>query len=105
MADKTGIPLALSYSYPEITLSKPLKEVSVDYGGETPYVLSNANIGGEKQTLSNEYIANATNAARVATWVNSVLINRKTISGEFRADPRLELYDIVRVEDRYSRSN
>ena len=28
---------------------------------------------------------------------------RKTVSGEFRADPRLELYDIVRVEDRYSR--
>ena len=29
--------------------------------------------------------------------------NRKTISGEFRADPRLDLYDIVRVEDRYGR--
>lgn len=103
LADTTGIPLALSYSHPEITLSKPLKEVSVNYGGETPYILNNVNASGEKQTLTNEYIANATNALRVATWVSDVLKNRKIISGEFRADPRLDLYDIVRVEDRYGR--
>ena len=102
LADTTGIPLGLSYSYPEITLSKPLGEVSVDYTGETPYVLS-MGISGERQTLLNEYIADATNAARVAKWVSDILKNRKTISGEFRADPRLDLYDIVRVEDRYSR--
>ena len=102
LADTTGIPLALSYSFPEITLSKPLGEVSVDYGGDNPYVLS-VSAGGERQTLSNEYIANETNAIRVAGWVRNILKNRKTISGEFRADPRLDLYDIVRVEDRYSR--
>ena len=102
LANTTGIPLALSYSFPEITLSKPLGEVSVDYGGDTPYVLS-VSAGGERQTLSNEYIANETNAIRVAGWVRNILKNRKTISGEFRADPRLDLYDIVRVEDRYSR--
>ena len=102
LANTTGIPLALSYSYPEITLSKPLGEVSVDYGGDNPYVLS-VTTGGERQTLSNEYIANETNAIRVAGWVRNILKNRKTISGEFRADPRLDLYDIVRVEDRYSR--
>lgn len=101
LADTTGIPLALSYSYPEITLSKPLKDVSVDYGGESPFTF-NEGANGETQTLANEYIANATNAERVATWVYDVLKNRKTISGEFRADPRLDLYDIVRVEDRYS---
>ena len=102
MGDMTGIPLALSYSYPEITLSKPLKEVSVDYGGETPYIL-NVNASGERQTLSNEYIANEENAAFVAKLVKSVLGYRRTIKGEFRADPRLELYDVVRVEDRYGR--
>ena len=102
LGDTTGIPLALSYSYPEISLSKPLKEMAVDYGGEDPYVLT-VNASGEQQTLSNEYIANATNAARVAQWVSGILKNRKTISGEFRADPRLDLYDIVRVEDRYYR--
>ena len=102
MGVTTGIPLALSYSYPEITLSKPLKEVSVDYRGDTPYLLT-VSTNGETQSLTNEYIADATNAARVANWISSILRNRKTISGEFRADPRLDLYDIVRVEDRYSR--
>lgn len=102
LGNTTGIPLALSYSYPEITLSKPLKEVSVDYVGETPYLL-NVGASGETQSLTNEYIANATNAERVAKWVSDILKNRKTISGEFRADPRLDLYDIVQVEDRYSR--
>ncbi len=103
LADTTGIPLALSYSYPEITLSKPLKEVSVDYGGESPYVFNNVGASGEKQTLANEYIATQQNAIRVAKEVSDILKNRKTISGEFRADPRLDLYDIVRVEDRYGR--
>lgn len=104
LADTTGIPLALSYSYPELTLSKPLKEVSVDYGGESPYVFNNnVSASGEKQTLANEYIATQENAEKAAKWVSDILKNRKTISGEFRADPRLDLYDIVRVEDRYSR--
>ena len=102
VADKTGIPLSLSFAYPDITLSKPLKDVSVDYGGENPY-LFNVSASGERQTLQNEYIANETNAIRVASWVANILKTRKTVSGEFRADPRLELYDIVRVEDRYSR--
>lgn len=102
LADTTGIPLALSYSYPEITLSKPLKEVSVDYGSESPYVF-NVSASGERQTLANEYIVNQDNAEKVAVWVSDILKSRKTISGEFRADPRLDLYDIVKVEDRYSR--
>ena len=102
LADTSGIPLGLSFSYPEISLAKPLKEVSVDYRGEAPYILS-VGASGETQTLMNEYIADATNAARVAAWVSGILKNRKTISGEFRADPRLDLYDIVRVEDRYGR--
>ena len=102
VGEKTGIPLALSYTYPEISLSKPLKEVAVDFTGEAPYVL-NIGASGERQTLINEYIKDETNAARVAVWVGDILKNRKTISGEFRADPRMDLYDIVRVEDRYGR--
>lgn len=96
------IPLALSYTYPEIALSKPLKEVSVDYGGTSSYLLSVAQ-SGERQTLSNDFIDNEENAQTVAEWVSRILKTRKTVSGEFRADPRLDLYDIVRVEDRYGR--
>lgn len=102
VGETTGIPLSLSYTYPEISLSKPLKAVIVDYAGEIPFTLD---IGenGEQQTLLNEYIASKENATQVAVWVGDILKNRKTISGEFRADPRMDLYDIVRVEDRYGR--
>ena len=102
------IPLALSYSYPEITLSKPLKSVSVDYGAKDAngdsvlynYPVANA---GEVQSVDNDYIYNATQAALVAQWVANILKTRKTISGNFRSDPRLDLYDIVKVEDKYGR--
>lgn len=103
LANTTGIPLSLSYTYPEITLSKPLKKVSVVGGGSISYVLDDVNASGERQTLVNGYIIDETNAEQVAEWVSSILKNRKTIRGEFRADPRLDLYDIVRVEDRYGR--
>lgn len=96
------IPLALSYTYPEITLSKPLKEVDVDYGGESSYLLSVAQ-SGERQTVTNNFIDSEENAVAVAAWVRDVLKNRKSISGEFRADPRLDLYDVVQIEDRYGR--
>ena len=96
------IPLSLSYSYPEITLSKPLKSVAIDYGGSSPYTLSVSN-NGEIQSLTNDYIYKVEVAQTVATWVSDILKNRKIISGEFRADPRLDLYDIVKVEDRYDR--
>lgn len=101
VADYT-IPLSLSYSYPEIALSKPLKEVSVDYGGTASYLLAVAQ-SGERQTLTNEFIKTEENAQTVAEWVRDVLKPRKTVSGEFRADPRLDLYDIVKVEDRYGK--
>ena len=96
------IPLSLSYSYPEISLSKPLKSVAIDYGGTSPYTLS-VSSNGEIQSLTNDYIYKLEVAQTVATWVSDILKNRKTISGEFRADPRLDLYDIVRIEDRYDR--
>lgn len=94
------IPLALSYSYPEVNLSKPLKEVSVDYGGENAFELVVSTVG-EKQTVANNYIYNEEYAANVAAWVRDVLKSRKIVSGEFRADPRLDLFDVVTVEDKY----
>ena len=102
------IPLALSYSYPEITLSKPLKKVVVDYGkvdgngNSVVHELSVAN-NGEIQTVTNDYIYTEEAAQAVAEWVSKALKTRKTVSGEFRADPRLDLYDVVKVEDRYGR--
>lgn len=91
---------ALSYSHPEITLSKPLKTVSVSYGGETPYEFTVSNVG-EKQTATNDFILTEGKASDVASWVSDILKSRKTVRGEFRADPRLDLFDVVVVESKY----
>ena len=95
------IPLALSYAHPEIELSKPLKNVSVSYGTDSTYVLPVGNTG-ETQTVSNSIVSSETQAANIATWVKNTLSTRKTVSGEYRADPRLDLFDVVVVQsDKY----
>jgi hypothetical protein len=35
-------------------------------------------------------------------WIKDCLKNRKTLSGEFRADPRLDALDKVTVENKYA---
>lgn len=97
---------ALSYSHPEITLTKPLKSVTVRYGTQATYTLP-VGSSGEDQTVENpmiyDYEAEETEqqAVDVAEWVRDTLAPRKIISGEFRADPRLDLYDIVLIESKY----
>jgi hypothetical protein len=92
---------ALSYSYPEVELSKPLRSVAVSYKDSiTPYVLEVSELG-EQQTVDNDYITSEEQAAEVAAWVRDMLEHRRNISGEFRADPRLDLFDVVQVETKY----
>lgn len=90
----------LSFAHPEISLSKPLKCVSVKYGEDTSYTLDAAS-SGETQTVENPLITTEAQAAMVAETVKAALVSRKTVSGEFRADPRLDLFDIVVVESKY----
>lgn len=94
------IPQSLSYSHPEITLSKPLKTVSVAYGADTPLELQVFD-NGETQTVENSFITEVEQAGLVSEWVRDILQSRKTVSGEFRADPRLDLYDVVSVESKF----
>jgi hypothetical protein len=95
------IPLTLSYSHPEIELSKPLKNVAVSYGENTYSFPENAGNAGEIQTISNPLISNREQANTIAEWVRDTLITRKTVSGEYRADPRLDVFDIVAVASKY----
>jgi hypothetical protein len=95
------IPLSLSYSHPEIELSKPLKNVSVSYGDDSQYVLPVGNIG-ETQTVSNPLVSNSSQAQKVGEWVEETLSTRKVVRGEYRADPRLDVFDVVVVQsDKY----
>jgi hypothetical protein len=94
------IPLSLSYSHPEVELSKPLKAVSVSYGESLTHELS-VSSSGETQTLTNDFITTEAQASHSAGLVRDTLQSRKKIKGEFRADPRLDLFDIVVVESKY----
>lgn len=94
------IPLNLSYSYPEMELLRPLKAVATTYGNnqtETYFFYTS----GETQTLTNEFISTSPQAREVSKWVCDSLRARQKISGEFRSDLRLDLYDVVSVKNKY----
>lgn len=79
-----------SYSNSELSLSKQLKAVDINSG---QYVLTVGTVG-ETQPVSNPLISDA-QAPAVAAWVAGILSKRKTLSGEFRSDPRLDALDLV----------
>lgn len=91
---------AVSYAHPETTLSKLMKDVSVRYGENKVHVLP-VNTTGETQTVDNTMIVTDKQAEVVSLRVKHALESRKTVSGEFRADPRLDVFDIVTVESKY----
>ena len=91
----------ISFSHPEFEISKPLKAVEVSYGAEEGYLLS-VNSTGEVQTVDNDFIQSLGDAQRVANATAEVLKGRKTISGEYRADPRMDALDVVTVESKYA---
>lgn len=100
--DDTGyvIPKKMSYTYPEIDFSRPIKNVSVTYygGATTVYPFSGS---GETQTLSNELITEKKQADAIAKWICDSLRTRQQVRGEYRGDPRLDLFDVVSVESKY----
>ena len=91
----------LSYSHPEFEISKPLKAVQVGYGENESLTLA-VNTVGEVQTVDNDFIQSQGDAQRVATATANILKGRKTISGEYRADPRLDALDTVVVESKFA---
>jgi hypothetical protein len=98
----TGYTIALSksYSYPKVELSRPLKEVSVTYsdGVKTYYSCGGT---GQVQTVDNNFIMGEAQATEVAEWVADALRGRRAISGDFRGDPRMDMFDVVQVENKY----
>lgn len=110
------IPLDLSYKYPEVTLSKPLKRLGLtihyrDFA-ETETYWYDVESDGDIITLDCPYFwqsISTLSTGDVIPYNLSYVVNRykqwwgyrTNVSGEFRADPRLELFDVVTVETKY----
>lgn len=88
----------VSWANAEYETSKPLKSVDVNDGMGTA---SNSTTG-EVQTMSNPLIQSSVVANTVAAWVKDTLKNRKTLSGEYRSDPRLDAPDKITVTNKYA---
>lgn len=91
----------VSYSHPEFEISKPLKAVEVSYGAGHSLTLP-VSTTGEVQTVYNDFVQTEEDARHVAEATAQLLKGRKTISGEFRADPRLDALDIVMVQSKFA---
>lgn len=91
----------VSYAHPEFTFTKPLKMVLVNDGMGT--AINSAH--GETQMVDNTLITGEVMAGRVAEWVRKTLASRKTVSGEYRADPSLDVFDKIAVESKYGANN
>ena len=101
-----------SYSKPEITLSKLIKQVIVkvytynrgDRGIEssTTEKISTVGVTGETITIDNPLITSENQAELLGAWVGNYLTNRMTLKSTGRADVRLDALDIVSNENDYN---
>lgn len=96
-----------SYQHPEVELAKPLRNVNIvqhfEYVFEPRTVVYNVNATGEDITVDCPYMwyyeTGRTDvlAEKYINWWK----HREVVSGDFRADPRLELFDVVQVDTKY----
>ena len=100
------IDTGVSYLYPEVELTKPLRRVNMvqhyQFSSDTKIIPYEVNTDGEDITVDCSYLwyydnRTGTLAQRYIDWWK----HREVVSGEFRADPRLELFDVVSVETKY----
>lgn len=80
------------FGYPQTSLSQPLKQIRVN----DDYLLSVAENGVTKE-IKNPLIASGKEAA-VATWARDILLNRQSLNGECRIDPKVDILDSVNID-------
>jgi hypothetical protein len=90
----------VSYKNAEYDQDKWLQVVNVNDGLGNFIVENVAN--GETQEINNPLIQTAEQANNVAAWVASILVNRNNLSGEYRADPRMDALDKITVENKFT---
>jgi hypothetical protein len=93
---------SISYSHPEYTINKPMKALSVGYGNDNQRAVVTVASRGEIQTIDNPLITTEADAIRVGEIAKEILENRKVVSGEFRADLRMDVLDGVIVTSKYA---
>ena len=105
-----------SYSKSEITMTKPIKQVTVKvYSYESSnvdgvtYTTTDINVTppqtdtkGETIVIDNPLIDDADRARAVGLWVGTYLGHRITLDSSWRADVRLDALDIVTNENNYN---
>lgn len=89
----------ISYENSEITLTKQLKAINVNNG---QYILTLGKTGDTEQ-IDNPFISDD-RAPIVANWAANYLSNRKELSGNFRADPRLDALDRITNSNQFADS-
>jgi len=87
-----------SFTFPEYTLSKELKSVSVNSDLGTAV----NGVTGEILTSDNPLIETEAIANAVATWLVGIYGDRRVLKGNFRPDPRAEVYDKITVTSKYA---
>lgn len=91
----------VSFNHPEYTMNKPLRAVSVGYGEDQRVVVAGGN-NGNVQTVDNPLLRTEADALRVANRTVEVLSKRKVLSGEYRADVRMDVLDPIIVTSKYA---
>lgn len=92
----------ISYAHPEYEISKPLKSVEVEYGMNRQMVVVDSEPRGEIQSIANPLIVTEEDALRVGEATKELLKRRKTVSGSFRADMRIDVLDNIIVASKYA---
>lgn len=97
----------ISYLHPEVELAKPLRNVSIvqhyEYDFDPQTVVYPFGSSGEDIIVDCPYLwyYETGRTDRLAEKYIDWWKHREVVSGEFRADPRLELFDVVTVETKY----
>ena len=99
-----------SYSKPEVSLTKPIKQVIMkvylyDVSDKPSKVTLDVGTTGEIITIDNPLITDGNRAFTVAHWiVDNNLLNRMTLDFAWRPDVRLDALDIITNESAYGTS-
>ena len=104
-----------SYSKSEITIAKPIKQVTVkvyrytkgDKGVESTTTDNTVAVGtvGETVVIDNPLVVTTDRASAIGAWIGTHLGHRMTLNSSWRADVRLDALDIVTNENDYNANN